>query len=49
MNEAKMTEEQVRSEHLDEVNVSMHWLYLFGVIIGSAAIMIAVIGLLGAS
>ena len=45
MNEAKITEDQVREEHLDEVNVSLHWLYLGGVLVGSMVIMLAFIAL----
>jgi hypothetical protein len=47
-NEAKMTEERVRNEHIKAVNVGAHWVYLWGVILGALVAMVAFIGLLGA-
>ena len=46
-NEAEMTEDQVRKEHMDAVNVPAHWAYLFGVIGGSLVVMVAFIAVLG--
>jgi hypothetical protein len=49
MSELKMSEDMVREEHLREVNVPAHWGYLFGVLIGSFVLMVALIAILGAS
>ena len=48
MSEKTITEEQVRKEHLDEVNPTAHWIYVFAVVVGSTVLMIAFIALLGA-
>jgi hypothetical protein len=42
-----MDEEEVRNEHLAEVNVPAHWLYLFSVLGLSFLLMIGLIALLG--
>ena len=47
MNEAEMTEDQVRKEHIESVNVGAHWAYLFGVLIGGLLLMISLIAILG--
>ena len=47
-NEAEMSEDQVRKEHLESVNVGAHWAYLFGVLIGSFVLMVALIAIIGA-
>jgi hypothetical protein len=47
VNEAEMTEDQVREEHLDSVNVGAHWAYLFAVLIGSFLLMVALIAVIG--
>ena len=47
-NEATMTEERVRKEHLETVNVARHWAYLWGVMVGALIAMVAFIALLGA-
>ena len=44
-----MTEDRVRAEHIKEVNVPAHWTYLFGVLLGGALLMLALIAVLGAS
>ncbi len=49
MNEDEITDEEVRDQHLSEVNVPMHWLYLGGVLVGSSVIMLTFIALLGAT
>ena len=47
-NEAQMTEDEVRKEHLDSVNVGAHWAYLFSVLIGGFVLMLALMALIGA-
>ena len=47
MKEAEIDEEQVRKEHLHEVNQPAHWLYLLGVILISFFLMIGLIAILG--
>jgi hypothetical protein len=47
--EAEIDREQVRDEHLDEVQIGAHWAYLFGVLVGSFLLMVALIALLGSS
>jgi hypothetical protein len=47
MKESEIDEEQVRREHLREVNEPAHWSYLLGVIIISFFLMIGLIWLLG--
>ena len=39
--ELKVTEDDVRQEHLEAVNVPRHWLYLIAVIGGAFALMLA--------
>lgn len=46
-NERTLSEDDVRDEHLSSVSQGAHWLYLFGVILGSVALMIGLIALLG--
>lgn len=47
MKEANINEEQVRKEHLREVNQPAHWIYLLGVILVSFVLMIGLIAVLG--
>jgi hypothetical protein len=47
MKEANIDEEQVRKEHLREVNQPAHWIYLLGVILISFFLMIGLISVLG--
>ena len=47
MSELNVTEEQVREEHLQEVNTGAHWAYLFGVLIAGFILMVGLIALLG--
>ncbi len=47
MNEANMTEEKVRQEHIDSVNVVAHWVYLASVLLGGFLLMVGLIALLG--
>jgi hypothetical protein len=47
MKEEKVTEEQVRTEHLREVNQTAHWIYMLGVIAISFVLMLGLIALLG--
>ena len=47
MKETTVTEEQVRAEHLREVNEGAHWAYLLGVIAVGFAFMVVLIALLG--
>ena len=46
--ETRISQEDVWEEHLQNVHVGRHWAYLFGVLIGSSALMVALIALLGA-
>jgi hypothetical protein len=48
VNEAEVTEDQVRSEHLKSVHVPYHWAYLFAVILGGTLLMLVLIALIGA-
>ena len=45
--EKTVSEDDVREEHLKEVNVPAHWTYLFGVLAGGFVVMIALIAMLG--
>ena len=47
MSELKMSEDNVRDEHLKEVNVGGHWAYLFAVLVGGFLLMVALIAYLG--
>ncbi len=47
MKEANVDEEQVRKEHLREVNQPAHWVYLLGVIFISFFLMMGLISVLG--
>lgn len=49
MSESKIDAETVREEHLSEVRESVHWAYLFGVVLGSTAIMLLFVSLLGST
>ena len=44
-----MSEDRVREEHLNAVNVGAHWGYLLAVLIGGFLLMVALIAILGAS
>lgn len=41
--EKTLTEDDVRAEHLGEVNEPAHWAYLFAVLIGGTVLMILLI------
>ena len=45
--ESRITEAEVREEHLMEVNQPAHWIYLFGVLLGGVVLMLGFIALLG--
>jgi hypothetical protein len=47
MKEANIDEEQVRKEHMREVNQPAHWIYLLGVILVGFFLMIGLISVLG--
>jgi hypothetical protein len=47
--EATLTEEDVRKEHEREAKPGPHWAYLFGVLGGGLAAMVALIGYLGSA
>jgi hypothetical protein len=49
MSERTIDADKVREEHLAEVNPSLHWAYLIGVLAGSTLVMLVVIAILGAS
>ena len=44
--EKTLTEDDVRAEHLGEVNEPAHWAYLLAVLVGGTVLMIVLIGLL---
>jgi hypothetical protein len=46
--DAELSQEDVEREHHESVNTPLHWLYLFSVLIGSFALMVGLIALLGA-
>jgi len=46
MSEKTITDEEVRQEHLREVNPNAHWAYVFGVLLVSAFLMILLIALM---
>jgi hypothetical protein len=46
MGERDLSAEEIRTEHLGEVNQRAHWLYLFGVLIGGSLLMVGLIALL---
>ena len=45
-NEKTLSEDDVRAEHLGEVNVPAHWAYLLAVLIGGTILMILYIALM---
>ncbi len=47
MSEKTIDEEQVRQEHLAEVDAGRHWLYLVAVLLGGTLLMLGVIAWLG--
>ena len=49
MSELDLSEDDVRQEHLHEVNAAAHWAYLFGVLVGGFLLMVGLIAILGAS
>lgn len=49
MSELKISEDDVREEHLSSINVPAHWAYLFGVLLGAFVLMLGLIALLGAT
>ena len=49
MNDRTIDEEQIREEHLQEVNPTAHWAYLAGVLVGGTILMLALIVLLGST
>jgi hypothetical protein len=46
MKETTITEEQVRSEHMKEVNQAAHWAYALGVVAISFILMLALMAVL---
>jgi len=48
MSERTVDADQVRVEHLAEVDARAHWLYLVGVMAGGTLLMLAIIAILGA-
>ena len=49
MSEKDLTADDIRTEHLGEVDQRAHWLFLLGVLVGGSALMLALIALLGAA
>lgn len=47
--EVDIRQEDVWEEHLQEVNQPAHWAYLFGVLVGSFLLMVALMAVLGAT
>ncbi len=45
--ETQLSEEDVYQEHLKDVNVGLHWTYMFGVMVGAVALMLLFIAILG--
>ena len=45
--ESDIRQEDVWDEHLANVHVGGHWLYLFGVLVGGFVLMVALIAVLG--
>lgn len=44
-----LTAERVRQEHMNEVNQPLHWVYLGAILLGSLALMVAFIAVLGST
>ena len=49
MDEAKLTEDDIRAEHEESVHPAAHWAYLFGVLGGGLVLMVGLIAVLGRS
>jgi hypothetical protein len=49
MSDRTTTEDQVRAEHLREVNVRAHWLYIVGVLGSGFVAMVLLMWVLGGS
>ena len=49
MSERDINKEEVRKEHLGEVNVGAHWAYLGAVLLGGFVLMVGLIAWLGAT
>jgi hypothetical protein len=49
MSERDLTEDDIREEHLREVDQRAHWLFLVGVLVGGCILMIGLIALLGSA
>ena len=47
MSEKDLSAEDVRAEHLGEVDQRAHWLFLVAVLVGSTLLMLGFIALLG--
>jgi hypothetical protein len=47
MTDRNATEDEVRTEHLNEVNAAAQWAYLFGVLLGGFLLMVGLIAMLG--
>ena len=47
--EMELREDDVRNEHLDQVNVGLHWLYMFGVLGVAIVLMLIFMAYLGGS
>ena len=49
MSETDITAEEIRAEHLGEVDQRAHWLFLVAVLVGGALLMLGLIALLGSN
>ena len=45
--ERSITEEDIRAEHLREVNAAFQWAYLFGILLVGLVLMLGLIAVLG--
>ena len=45
--EPEISQEDVWDEHLANVHVGRHWMYMFGVLIGGFVLMVALIAVVG--
>jgi hypothetical protein len=49
VSEKDLTAEDIRKEHLGEVDQRAHWLFLIAVLVGGVLLMLALIALLGST
>jgi hypothetical protein len=49
MSDKDLTAEEIRAEHLGEVDQRAHWLFLVAVLVGGTLLMLGLIAVLGTS